>query len=152
MNIRTTNALTSDEKAELNQLWNEEYPVRLKDRFNLLLERCSCFQHYIIQDEQGCILAWAVDFERDGEVRFSIIVSSEHQRKGYGAALLRAMQQNNSTFYGWVIDHDDDLKSNGAMYKSPLAFYLKNGFEVLSNERIDNEMLRAVKVKWSNEV
>ncbi|MCB0473527.1 MAG: hypothetical protein KDC56_10755, partial [Flavobacteriaceae bacterium] len=49
---------------------------------------------------------------------------------------------------GWVIDHDNDYKINGELYKSPLNFYLKNGFQKSSDRRLELEKISAVKIKW----
>ena len=43
-----------------------------------------------------------------------------------------------------------DLIKNGKVYKSPLVFYLKNGFEIIENERLELEKISAVKVRWIN--
>ena len=37
-------------------------------------------------------------------------------------------------------------KSNGENYESPLSFYIKQGFEVLHNKRIETDLLKAVKI------
>ena len=58
------------------------------------------------------------------------------------------MKSENELFYGWVIDHNDDLKSNGKYYQTPMPFYVKHGFEILEDIRIESEMIRAVKIKW----
>jgi hypothetical protein len=59
------------------------------------------------------------------------------------------LKTENNEFYGWVIDHNDDLKANGEAYQTPMPFYLKQGFEILNDIRIDNEMIKAVLIKWS---
>lgn len=148
MTIIKTNTLTDSQSRQINQLWNEEYPENLKDRFGKLLENVQNFNHYLIEDESGNVLAWAVDFEKDNETRFSIIVSKNHQNKAFGAKLINRLKEDLSEFYGWVIDHNNDKKLNGESYQSPLPFYLKHGFEILHDSRIDNEMLKAVKIKW----
>jgi hypothetical protein len=147
MEIIKTKSLTEIQFQQINQLWNQEYPVNLKDRFGILLEGAENYNHYIIEDKNHDVLAWAVDFEKDNEVRFSIIVKGTQQGKGFGSSLMKNLMNELPEFYGWVIDHDDDKKVNGENYKSPLAFYLKLGFEVVENMRIDNEMLKAVKIR-----
>src|SRR5690606_24565220 len=93
------------------------------------------------------ILAWAVDFEKDNETRFSIIVNKKHQRKGLGSLLIDRLKKDLGEFYGWVIDHNNDIKENGEFYQTPISFYRNNGFEVLIDERIDSEIIKAVKIK-----
>jgi hypothetical protein len=63
--------------------------------------------------------------------------------------LLEKLKAENDLFYGWVIDHNNDLKSNGKNYQTPMQFYLKQGFEILKDNRIESEMIHVVKVKWS---
>lgn len=147
MEIIKTKNLTKRQFSRINQLWNEEYPTRLSDRFGILLDGVSDYTHYLIEDENNNVLAWAVDFEKDNEVRFSIIVDRKQQGRGLGTYLLTRLKEDLPDFYGWVIDRDDDKKADGQNYRSPLIFYIKNGFEVLHDTRIDNEFLNAVKIR-----
>src|SRR6478672_1391556 len=145
MEIVKTKQLTDAQFQQINQLWNDEYPAQLKDRFGILLDGVENYHHYLIEDEHNNTIAWAVDFKIANETRFSIIVHKEHQRKGLGKLLLKKLQEELGEFYGWVIDHNNDLKENGEYYQSPLLFYVKNGFDVLYDIQIDTEMLKAVK-------
>ena len=149
MEIIKIKKLDDHQFQQVNKLWNDEYPVKLKDRFGLLLEGVEKYNHYIIEQENK-IVAWAVDFEKESQIRFSIIVTSNHKGKGLGGLLINKMKEDNEEFYGWVIDHSDDLKVNGENYQTPMPFYLKHGFEILNDQRIDNEMIRAVLIKWKN--
>jgi GNAT superfamily N-acetyltransferase len=146
--ILKTKTLSALQEAQINQLWNEEYPLKLKDRFPILLNGVEHYSHYLIENENKNVLAWAVDFEKDNETRFSIIVSSKHQGKGLGSLLVETLKTEIKEFYGWVIDHDSDIKSDGSHYKSPMSFYIKHGFEVLADDRIQSDMLTATKVRW----
>lgn len=148
MKIFKTKRLTAQQKDHINKLWNEEYPVKLANRFELLLDGIADYNHYLIEDEEQNVLAWAVDFVKENETRFSIIVDSKHQGKGLGGSLLNRLKLENKEFYGWVIDHNNDLKNNGEQYQTPIAFYLKHGFEILPEIRIESEMIRAIKIKW----
>ena len=87
-------------------------------------------------------------FEHTNQIRFSIIVSKEHQGKGLGKLLLDHLKATHDEFFGWIIDHNNDLKSDGGNYTSPLPFYLQQGFEIIPNQRIDSEMIQAVLVGW----
>ncbi|MFA6261953.1 MAG: GNAT family N-acetyltransferase [Bacteroidia bacterium] len=147
MEIIQTKRLTTLQFQQINQLWNDEYPVNLKDRFGILLDGAENVHHYLIEGEHKDIVAWAVAFEKDKEVRFSIIVHPQQQGKGLGTLLINRLKEDLTDFYGWVIDHNNDKKENGEHYKSPLAFYVKHGFEILRDSRIDNEMLKAVKIR-----
>ena len=148
-NIITTKELSINWFSQINELWNEEYPVKLKNRFSILLDGVTNYNHYIIEDENYNVKAWAVDFEKETPIRFSIIVSKQHKGNGLGKTLIDKLKQEHQAIYGWVIDHNEDVKANGEKYQSPMPFYLKHGFEIMHDERIDNEMLRAVKIKWS---
>lgn len=147
MKITQTKELTAAQQQQINQLWNEEYPVNLKDRFGILLDGVANYQHYLIENSEKNIVAWAVAFEKDDEVRFSIIVGSKHQGKGLGRSMVNQLKEDLEDFYGWVIDHNDDKKENGQYYQSPLAFYKNHGFEILHDQRMDNGILKAVKIK-----
>lgn len=148
MKIVKTKTLTAQQTLCIDKMWNEEYPLKLKDRFPILLDGVVNYNHYIIENDKQEIVAWAVDFEKEGQIRFSIIVTSSQKGKGLGAQLIDALKADHNEFYGWVIDHNDDVKENGEAYLTPMPFYLKHGFEILQDERIDTEMIRAVKIKW----
>lgn len=149
LNITKTKVLTPLQATQINALWNSEYPAKLKNRFPILLDGTIQYNHYIIEDTEHNVLAWAVDFEKDNETRFSILVDSKHQGKGLGAALMERLKTDVNEFYGWVIDHNRDIKSNGEHYSTPMPFYTKLGFTILHDQRIDTDMISAVKIKWS---
>jgi GNAT superfamily N-acetyltransferase len=148
MEIIQTKTLTSYQSEQINSLWNSEYPFKLKDRFPILLEGTNWHNHFLIEDSSRGIIAWAVMFEHSNQIRFSIIVSKDYQGKGLGKLLLDHLKSAYNEFYGWVIDHNNDLKSNGENYISPLPFYLNQGFELVPEARIDSEMIQAVLIKW----
>ncbi|GGI27649.1 hypothetical protein [Pedobacter mendelii] len=67
---------------------------------------------------------------------------------GKGTALLSALKENETVLNAWVIDKEEAIKQNGEIYKSPLNFYLKNGFMVYPEMRLENEKMSAVKIIW----
>lgn len=146
--ILKTNILTTNQSSQINQLWNDEYPMQLKDRFPKLLNEIRNFNHYIIEDAKYNIIAWALVFEKENEIRFSIIVNTQYKGKGLGSLLVKKLKSENELLFGWVIDHSNDLKCNGEHYQTPLPFYLKHGFEILHNKRIEGEIINGVKIKW----
>ena len=148
MKIIRTLYLDDSRYKQINHLWNEEYPAKLKNRLPLLLNGKENFQHYFIEDENKKVMAWAMVFEKDRETRFSIVTHQNHQGKGLGSKLVEELKKDFTEFYGIVIDHNNDKKLNGEYYQSPLAFYEKRGFEVLPGIRVDNEYLNAVKIRW----
>ena len=56
-------------------------PLKINGRFELLLEENNYYNHFLIEDKDKNILAWAVSFEKDNEIRFSIIVNKNQQGK-----------------------------------------------------------------------
>jgi GNAT superfamily N-acetyltransferase len=146
MNLVKCEPLSKNQFEQINLLWNKMYPIQLSNRFPLLLEEARNCVHYLMKDDNETICAWAVVFEKDNETRFSIIVDEKHQKKGLGKMLIQALKNDFTHLYGWVIDHDEDLKANGENYRSPLHFYLNNGFQIVPNARIENEFLKAVKI------
>jgi GNAT superfamily N-acetyltransferase len=148
MKIHRSITLSANQLNEIETLWNAEYPLKLKDRFNLLLAETTKNIHYYCTNESGEIIAWSVLFEKENDLRFSIIVASNYQKEGLGSALLSEMKKEGVPCSGWVIDHDTDLKSDGNYYLSPLNFYLKNGFSLDDSCRLNNEMIKAVLVRY----
>jgi hypothetical protein len=94
------------------------------------------------------ICGWAYAFTRSGERWFAIILSASVQGMGYGAKLMAHLQATEPVLHGWVIDHDQARKRNGLPYISPLAFYLKRGFHLLPDQRLETESLSAVKIRF----
>jgi GNAT superfamily N-acetyltransferase len=129
MTITNTNQLTDEQFQQVNRLWDSEFPVQLNGRFEEFLDNIVHPRHYVIEDERGQLMAWAVHFEKDQEKRFSIIVSSSHQGKGLGSALVQLLKADLGEFYGWVIDHASYVKADGTPYLTPIQFYIKHGFE-----------------------
>lgn len=146
--IIKTKTLTPSQSEQIDRAWNDEYPVKLNNRFGLLFSDAKSHMHYIIEDEKQEIIAWGVMFEKDEERRFSILVLTKYKGQGLGKRLIDSFKKDYPIFYGWVIDHDNDLKSNGERYISPLPFYIKLGFKLLSDQRIYTEMISAVKVMF----
>ena len=149
MQLINTASLSANQIQQIDVLWNQEYPKNLHNRFAILLTDASNYRHFIIENDAREIVAWAVLFDKENETRFSIIVGEETKGLGLGGQLIDALKQACPCFYGWVIDHDNDIKSDNSIYRSPLMFYLKHGFEVLSEQRLDTPIIKAVKVKWS---
>lgn len=147
MRIEISKSLTEDQTKQIDYLWNDVYPVKLKNRFGLLLKDLKEFNHHVLLNETDEVIGWAVAFLRDGEIWFSILVSAENQNKGYGNMLIDSLKQNFKNLYGWVIDHNNDLKQDGSIYSSPIQFYLKNGFVVM-DDRIETDIISAVKIKY----
>lgn len=141
------------EKEVLRKLWNNEYPARLylktKEDFDLYLNGLSNTKHYLLLDNSNKINGWAFTFLREEEDWFAIILDNQIQGKGNGTLLINEIKKNNTNLNGWVIDQENQVKRNKEFYKSPMLFYIKNGFRICSDIRIENEKLSAVKINWS---
>ena len=147
MRIEISKSLTEDQAKKIDHLWNEVYPIKLKNRFGLLLKDIKEHSHHILLNEANEVIGWAVAFLRDDEIWFSILVSAENQNKGYGRMLIDSLKQSSKKLCGWVIDHNNDLKQDGSNYYTPTQFYLKNGF-IVTEERIETDIISAVKIKF----
>jgi len=152
MKITTTHQLNLVQKEQVLQLWNNEYPEKLAYKnmagFESYLENLNEVKHFLLANNDEKIQGWAITFKRENETWFAIILSENLHGKGWGTKVLNELKQNKKALNGWVIDHSDDKKRNGSFYKSPLEFYLKNGFEVLSDTKLELEIMSAVKIKW----
>jgi GNAT superfamily N-acetyltransferase len=154
MEIKLVDFLNQDQKAQIVKLWNAEYPAGLAyesmDGFEEYLSKTGNPLHYLVEEDHQ-LIGWMATFERDKERRFSIILDSKHQNKGLGKSLINEAKIQMQTLNGWVVDHDKAHKLNGEPYFSPLVFYLKNGFKVLDDIRLETEKISAVKIQWTND-
>jgi len=152
MKIIEKKFLSEEEKEILRELWNNEYPVKLHLKtsgdFELYLNSISNLTHYLLFDDSNKINGWAFTFLREQENWFAIILDHQIQGKGNGSLLIDELKKNNTSLNGWVTDHENELKQNNESYKSPMPFYLKNGFIILPDIRIENEKMLAVKINW----
>ena len=152
MKFLKTSELSKSQKHEILKLWNSEYPEKLGykniSEFEAYLKHLSGKSYIMLLDGNQKIMGWYVDFIRDNEKWFVIILDSKYHGLGYGTELLNMTKEKESILNGWVIDHNNDKKRNGEFYKSPLNFYLKNGFKSHSNCRLELDKISAVKIKW----
>ncbi len=144
--------LSKKDKKEILDLWNNEYPEKLNyqslSEFENYLENLTEQSHILMKDKDQCIKGWYFNFIRENEKWFAIILDSKFHSKGFGTKILNLAKEKESELNGWVIDKGNDKKKNGEPYKSPLNFYLKNGFVKFAKERLELEKLSAVKIRW----
>ena len=144
--------LSNSQKNEIFELWNDEYPEKLSYKsiltFDKYLKNLNEQSHILLVDRGKKIKGWYFDFVRDGENWFAILLNSKVKGKGLGTEILNIAKQKKTELNGWVIDHNRDKKKNGEFYKTPIDFYIKNGFEKISNCRLELEKISAVKIKW----
>jgi len=82
------------------------------------------------------------------KIGLRIILNSKIQGKGNGSLLINEIKKEKTSLNGWVIDQENEAKQNNELYKSPMPFYIKNGFTILTETRIENEKMSAVKINW----
>ncbi|SMC65553.1 GNAT family N-acetyltransferase [Cellulophaga tyrosinoxydans] len=152
MKFITQIELSKTDKKEILNLWNDEYPEKLNyqtlSEFEKYLGNLTEQSHILMKSENQRIKGWYFDFVRENEKWFAILLDSKFHGKGFGTKLLNLGKENETELNGWVIDKQDYKRKNGELYKSPLDFYLKNGFQKLDNERLELEKIAAVKIKW----
>lgn len=152
MKIIQTKSLNLEEKRSLFELWNSEYPGKIGYKelleFDNYLDGLSDKNHYLLVNDFDQILGWAFTFFREEDDWFGIIVNSEIHGKGFGTLLLNELKKYKPVLNGWATDHQNDVKRNDEPYLSPLEFYLKNGFLVNKNVRLENDKISAVKIRW----
>jgi GNAT superfamily N-acetyltransferase len=126
-----------------------------KDKFGCLkgfeIAGLQNARHFLIVGDKATIEGWLCLFGRNAADWFSMIVGSANQRKVYGSALLTKAKENTKSLNGWAIDHNQDVKSNGEPYESPLEFYTKTGFKTVNDERLENNGVSAIKILWRAE-
>lgn len=153
MNITEVLQLNPDTRTSLMQLWNKEYPVQLQWHdlagFDTYLAGLEKVMHLLVTDSANQLAGWAFSFERESETWFAVIIDQSVQKQGLGTKLLAAIKARNKVLNGWVIDHDRDRTLSGAAYRSPLSFYLKNGFIVVPGIHLTTEKISAVKIRFS---
>jgi GNAT superfamily N-acetyltransferase len=142
--------------SDLLHLWNEGYTQQIV--YHDLVAFCSYLdglenqKHYFLVDPQDHIQGWTFSFDRENERWFALIVSENQQGQGYGRLLLNTLKSSESILNGWVIDHPNDKRANGQPYRSPLAFYRKCGFDVLTDQRLETGHISAVKIRWVSDL
>ncbi len=153
MRIFESTNLTTEQKEHIFRLWNQEYPGKLKYQdlsgFENYLNELTDQKHFLLTDDANKISGWSFSFIRHNEKWFAMILDKKIHRLGYGTMLLDKLKEQEIKLNGWVIDHDMDKKENGERYVSPLDFYLKNGFVVLPDIRLELTKISAVKIQWT---
>lgn len=146
-----TTSLSTNQKAAISKLWGKVFPsgLNFSDNwsFDQFLEPLQDVHFTLVYNDvnmEACFIA----FIRNDLRFFSILIDDAAQGKGLGATLLHRAKQRYHELNGWVVDNTDYLRPDGQPYRSPIAFYEKNGFSVIHEDRWDNEKLNSVKVRW----
>lgn len=144
--------LNKDQKRQVMDLWNNEYPSKVihssVTEFEHYLQDLVDQHHIILSDDNGNVKGWLVYFIRNSERWFAMILDASIQRKGWGSKFLDLAKEYNSELNGWIIDNDNELKQNGEPYKSPVEFYKKNGFQILFKTTFTFDDLTGIKIAW----
>lgn len=153
MNLLQTTTLTLAQQEQVRQLWNQEYPSQLSfaapNNFQGWLTRLTNARHLLLVAETGSVRGWLTVFRREQAPWFVLIVDSAAHGQGFGTALLAQTKAQKTELNGWVVPHDDYRKLNGDVYRSPVAFYEKNGFAILHDQPLDSAHLSAIRIHWS---
>lgn len=152
MKIIESKTLNKKQKAEILKLWNQEYPKALSlsglTAFEDYLRHLSDKHHLLLTDEADIVMGWLIYFIRDDERCFAMILHASLQGRGYGSRLLNLAKTYNPELTGWVIDNDHQQMESREYYKSPVGFYRKNDFEILSDIQSRKKNINGVKVRW----
>lgn len=146
--------LSPEQKLALLKLWNSEYPANIcfnPTEFENYLTQLNDKKHLLLIDELERIAGWFFTFVREGEKWFAMIIRNDLQGTGLGTQFLNNAKKSETILNGWVVDHENYLAGNGKPYRSPIGFYLKNGFKICSEIRLETEKLSAVKILWERE-
>ena len=156
MDFTKTKDLDLKEKKQIFDLWNKEYPRNLEyenfQQFEDYLKELKDQNHILVLDKNERIIGWYFDFIREDERWFAAILKSEFHGHKIGTALIELAKKDRSRLNGWVITSNEYLKSNGTAYRSPLGFYLKNGFIIHEEMRLETDKISAIKISWSNSI
>jgi len=156
LDFTKTKDLDLKEKKQIFDLWNKEYPRNLEyenfQQFEDYLKELKDQNHILVLDKNERIIGWYFDFIREDERWFAAILKSEFHGHKIGTALIELAKKDRSRLNGWVITSNEYLKSNGTAYRSPLGFYLKNGFIIHEEMRLETDKISAIKISWSNSI
>ena len=144
-------ALSHEEQRQLMALWNAEYPGQIGygslEELQKYLTDIDPDKHLLLF-EANSMIGWLMLFEREGSKWFAMIVNTAFQGKGYGTLLLNRAKEEARELNGWVVDREIYQRKDGSTYRTPLPFYLKNGFEPQPESRFEDERLSAVRIRW----
>ena len=153
MKIVKRNILTLNQKQEIFDLWNNEYPKNLQyndfSEMDEYLRKLTQLNHILLLGDNDKIKGWYCDFLRAREKWFLVILSSENQGQRFGSQIIKLAQEVNDELNGWIINSDNYKRSSGQSYKPPTEFYRKQGFEILENTKLETDKISAIKIKWT---
>lgn len=151
MKFSRSQKLTPTEKMDIFHIWNNAYPAQIAytsvDDFDTYLHTYANPTH-LLAKVNSKVVGWLSTFDRNGERWFALLIDSHYQKKGVGSKLMHEMQHVETAISGWMVPHNDYIKSDGSHYLSPQLFYKKFGF-LTTNETMQSATLTTVKIRWS---
>lgn len=154
LTLETLAVLSPQQQEMIREIWNSEYPDTLyhssSESFSNYIAQLEFPTHLLLIHTHGEIAGWATLFSREQQHWFAMILSRSIQGMGYGSQLLTHLKQLQNHLYGWVIDSDTYRKPDGSHYSSPVPFYLRNGFIVEPEVRLELPHLSAVRISWNH--
>ena len=153
MKIIKTRTPSDEQLEKLRQLWNTEFPAVIAhpDRASLeaYLAKLKDIKFFFVTDDDANILGWYMDFFRDGERWFVLVISREAQNKRFGSTLLKMGLEEQEELNGWVVGSSTYEKADGSIYMSPLPFYIKQGVRVFPDITFEAKGIKSIKIKLS---
>ena len=151
MRIVSTYHLNEGQITQVMALWNAEYPEVISynniDSFRRYLYNLEDTIHRLIVTDNGEVKGWYVDFMRNGERWFVLVISKDCQGKGFGRKLMQMAQEEKEELNGWVVSSSTYKKLDGSVYMSPLPFYTRLGVRVYSDITFEDKGIRTIKVQ-----
>lgn len=113
LQFQTVELLSPDEKRQIMELWNREYPAKLVHAeltaFEKYLDALEKPTHILVRLNDR-IVGWATKFYRDQSRWFAIILSSSIHGQHIGSILMEQIKANESLLYGWLLTMTRILK------------------------------------------
>ena len=145
--------LARNEFSTIYGIWNSVYPSQAafsnESGFEEYLGKAGNPTHYCAFFDNA-LVGWLMTFDREDKRWFTVLVTPESQGLGVGRELLKKVKKDELEINGWILEEDHYVTSSGNSYKSPRAFYLKNGFEI-TRESSESRGMNFTKIYWAAE-
>lgn len=154
MKFVNTKILSEHQQSQLFLLWNNESPriisYEKENDLKKFLAHLIQPRHILLIDKDKNVQGWFVDFLKNDEKWFIVIINSRLKGKGYGSKILTKAKEINSELNGWIINTHEYLLINGNTYIPPIKFYKKNGFEIFPEIMRKTNGLKTIKIRWQS--
>lgn len=101
MKIIKQTELSTKDKIQIFELWNNEYPEKLVyhtlEAFENYLDNLTQKTHYLLLNSEGNIEGWAITFIRENEKWFSIIISEKLHGRSLGTMMINKLKEDKVT-------------------------------------------------------